>query len=258
MWWLNPGFWLIVTLIVVLLLIREADLLRWQMVRGLFWRPKPAVPEKQTIVIIDPMLRPPEKNLIINPAYCLADYIMQLADVNIDIIHYPEADTTRVMRQGPICVLISGLTALWTEYKLQDLEAVFGFLEETSLPVLGICGGHQVIGRAFGVPVAPMDRWELGYSKVDLLAEDPLLENLQSPITIFNVHHEEIKEMPSGFDLIGSTELCPIQIIRHREKEIYGVQFHPELSGRQAEGKNLLINFLGRAGVTLRNPGAKQ
>ncbi len=252
MWWQKPLFWLIMALVVILILIRATDLLRRQMVRGLFWRPKAVVPEKQTIVIIDPMLKPPEKNLLVNPAYCLADYVMQLADVNIDLIHYPGADKMRVMRHDPVCVLISGLIAPWTDYKPADLEAVFGFLREASLPVLGICGGHQVIGRAFGVPVAPMEGRELGYSRVELLKDDPLLENLHSPITVFNWHHEEVKEMPAGFDLLGSSKLCPIQIIRHRGKEIYGVQFHPELSGRKADGRLLLINFLRHSGVALR------
>lgn len=252
MWWQKPLFWVLLSLAAFLVLIRATDLLRWQMVRGLFWRPKAIVPGKQTLVIIDPMLKAPEKNLIVNPAYCLADYIMGLADVNIDIIHYPGADKARVMRHGPVCVLISGLIAPWTDYKTADLEAVFGFLKETSLPVLGICGGHQVIGRAFGVPVAPMGRWELGYSKIELLMDAPLLENLQSPITVFNVHHEEVKGMPAGFDLLGSSKLCPIQIFRHRNREIYGVQFHPELSGRKTDGKKLLINFLSRSGVALR------
>lgn len=232
--------------------IWKADIVRRQMVRGLFWRPKPAVPGKQNIVIIDPMLTPPENNLIINPAYCLADYVMQLADVNIEVIHYPKAGTARVMQYSPTCVLISGLTPAWTRYDLKTMEPVFGFLKETSLPVLGICGGHQVIGRAFGVPVAPMDGRELGYTRVELLQEDPLLEGLESPIIIFNMHHEEVKGLPEGFDLLGSSEICPIQIFRHREKEIYGVQFHPELSGRKPDGKKLLLNFLRRAGVALR------
>ncbi len=232
--------------------IWKADIVRRQMVRGLFWRPKPAVPGKQNIVIIDPMLTPPESNLIINPAYCLADYVMQLADVNIEVIHYPKAGTARVMQHSPTCVLISGLTPAWTRYDLKTMEPVFGFLKETSLPVLGICGGHQVIGRAFGVPVAPMDGRELGYTRVELLQEDPLLEGLESPIIIFNMHHEEVKGLPEGFDLLGSSEICPIQIFRHREKEIYGVQFHPELSGRKPDGKKLLLNFLRRAGVALR------
>jgi GMP synthase (glutamine-hydrolysing) len=56
--------------------------------------------------------------------------------------------------------------------------------------------------------------------------------------------------MPAGFDLLGSSELCRIQIFRHHDREIYGVQFHPELSGRKPDGKILLINFLRRAGVS--------
>ncbi len=252
-WWQRAVFWVPVLLVAVAVLIWATDFLRWQMVRGLFWGgPSAIAPDRQTVVIIDPMHTPPEQNLIMNPAYCLADFVTQLADVNIDIIHYPQADGTRVMQNNPVCILISGQTAPWTDYDPADLEPMFGFLKETSLPVLGICGGHQVIAQAFGVPVAPMGYQEMGYIEVELVKDDPILQGLDSPITTFNWHGEEVKEMPASFDLLGSSELCPIQIFRHREREIYGVQFHPELSGRKTDGRILLTNFLRRAGVTLR------
>ncbi|MFY9385803.1 MAG: hypothetical protein WAQ10_08550, partial [Dethiobacteria bacterium] len=110
-WWKRPVIWVLVFLVIVSVLIWATDFLRWQMVRGLFWRPSAIAPGKQTVVIIDPMYTPPEQNLIMNPAYCLADFVTQLADVNIDIIHYPQADESRVMQHNPVCVLISGQTA---------------------------------------------------------------------------------------------------------------------------------------------------
>lgn len=230
------------------------DLLRWQMVRGLFWRPSTIIPGKQTVVIIDPMHSPPEKNLIVNPAYMLADFITQLADVNIDIIHYPQAKRARVEQHAPRCVLISGQTAPWTDYKLLDLEAVFNFVRETETPLFGICGGHQIIAQAFGSPVAPMGFKEQGYTAIELTGiDDPLLEGLQSPLTVFNIHGEEIKEMPAEFELLGSSKRCPIQIMRHRERNISSVQFHPELSGRKPDGIIMLTNFLRRAGVILKD-----
>ncbi len=227
------------------------DLLRFQMIRGLFWRPKKLLPEKQTVVIIDPMHTPTERNLIVNPAYMLADYVTRLAPVNIDLIHYPQASAERVLKHEPLCVLISGQVAPWTGYDPEKLEPVFDFIGKSSLPLLGICGGHQVIAQAFGVPVAPMGYREIGYITVRLLLDDPLLQGLGNPITTFNWHGEEVKEMPPEFVLLGSSRLCRIQIFRHREREIYGVQFHPELSGRKTDGKTILCRFLGRAGVTL-------
>ncbi len=244
--------WILVILAVAIILIWATDFLRWQMIRGLFWRPAEIVPEKQTVVIIDPMYTPPEKNLIMNPAYCLADFVTQLADVNIDVIHYPLADEARIMQNDPVCILISGQTAPWTDYDPADLEPAFSFLGKTDLPVFGVCGGLQIIAQAFGVLVAPMGYQENGYTEIELLLDDPILQGMESPITAFNWHGEEVKAMPVDFDLLGSSEKCRVQIMRHREKEIYGVQFHPELSGRKTDGKNLLLNFLRRAGVTLR------
>lgn len=250
--WKKTVIWVLIILVAAAVLIWVTDFLRWQMVRGLLWRPTEIAPEKQTVVIIDPMYTPPEENLIMNPAYCLADFVTQLADVNIDIIHYPLADETRVMQNDPVCVLISGQTAPWTDYDPMDLEPAFNFLRETALPVFGVCGGLQIIAQAFGVPVAPMGYQEIGYTEIELTSDDPLLQGLENPITAFNWHGEEVKAMPLDFDLLGSSEKCRVQIMRHREKEIYGVQFHPELSGRKSDGKTILLNFFRQAGVNLR------
>jgi GMP synthase-like glutamine amidotransferase len=181
-----------------------------------------------------------------------ADYVLQLADVNIDIIHYPEANTARVLEHNPVCVLISGQTAPWTDYESQVLVPVFDFLTTTDLPVLGICGGHQLIAQAYGVLVAPMGYQELGYITVDLSADDPLLQGIDSPATFFSWHGEEVKAMPEEYINLGSSDLCAVQIFRHHNKEIFGVQFHPELSGRKPDGRVLLLNFFELAGVPLR------
>nr|HPZ64603.1 hypothetical protein [Bacillota bacterium] len=62
-WWKRPAVWVLMFLVILAVLIWATDFLRWQMVRGLFWRPSAIAPEKQTVVIIDPMYTPPEQNL---------------------------------------------------------------------------------------------------------------------------------------------------------------------------------------------------
>jgi GMP synthase (glutamine-hydrolysing) len=243
---------LVVALNAITFIVWATDLLRWQMVRGFFFRPGEIDSRLETVVIIDPMYTPTAENRFINPAYTVADYVLQLADVNIDIIHYPEANTDRVLEHNPVCVLISGQTAPWIDYEPEVLAPVFDFLTTTDLPVLGICGGHQLIAQAYGVLVAPMGYKELGYIEVDLPAEDPLLKGIDSPATFFSWHGEEVKAMPEDFINLGSSDLCAVQIFRHRDKEIFGVQFHPELSGRKPDGRVLLLNFFEGVGVPLR------
>jgi len=147
-----------------------------------------------------------------------ADYVLQLADVNIDIIHYPEANTARVLEHNPVCVLISGQTAPWTDYESQVLAPVFDFLTTTDLPVLGICGGHQLIAQAYGAH--GLSGAGLYYSRpvvtVDLSADDPLLQGIDSPATFFSWHGEEVKAMPEEYINLGSSDLCAVQIFRHQ------------------------------------------
>ncbi len=226
-----------------------AGLLRWQMLRSLIWKPSPIDPAKPTVVVIDPMIRPLKDYTFLKPACAVADYLEQLAFINIDIIHYSEAGDERVNFSDPVCIIIAGQTAPWSDYEEELMRPVFDFLRETSLPVLGICGGHQLIGQAFDSKVAPMGKKEWGYTRVELLKDDKLFAGLQSPITVFNLHGEELKSLPAGFDKLGTNNNCPLQIIGHRSKPIYGVQFHPELCGNRTESRTILLNFLRIAGL---------
>lgn len=234
-------------LAVACILVFATDTLKYQMVRGRFWRPAEVIAARDTIVIIDPMYKETKRNLLINPAYDLGDYVSRITNANVDVIHYRDATMRRVMRYDPACVLISGQTAAWTDYTGEDLENVFDFILNADIPVLGICGGHQLIAQAYGFVVAPMGVTEKGYIDVHLAdgeEESPILKGLPDTIRVYSWHSEEIKELPPGMTLLGSSEICEIQAFQHNKKPVYGVQFHPEYTGRYPYGFLIMQNFL--------------
>ena len=116
-----------------------------------------------------------------------------------------------------------------------------------SIPVLGVCLGHQCIGVAFGgrvdrAPVGPV------HGKTSAIDHDGrgVFEDLPSPFTATRYHSLAIEpeEFPDVLEVSARAEDGIVMGVRHRELRVEGVQFHPE-SVLTTEGPRLLANFLG-------------
>lgn len=114
------------------------------------------------------------------------------------------------------------------------------------LPVLGVCYGAQLTAKIFGGNVAKSDKREYGRANFQVSQTDALLENLPSNSQVWMSHSDTIKQLPEGFELLGTTESIPVAAFKSANtaaNPIYGLQFHPEVY-HSAEGKNVLKNFL--------------
>jgi GMP synthase (glutamine-hydrolysing) len=114
------------------------------------------------------------------------------------------------------------------------------------LPVLGVCYGAQLTAKIFGGNVAKSDKREYGRANFQVSQTDALLENLPSSSQVWMSHSDTIKQLPEGFELLGTTESIPVAAFKSANtaaNPIYGLQFHPEVY-HSAEGKNILKNFL--------------
>lgn len=115
----------------------------------------------------------------------------------------------------------------------------YGFVRKTDKPVLGICFGHQVLGILHGAEIYRGNEIE-GTLEINLLKDDPLFKGLSNPTTMAEDHTEGIT-LPEGFTHLAASDMYPNEGMKHNSKKIYGVQFHPEVSGEN--GKILLGNF---------------
>jgi anthranilate synthase component 2 len=113
------------------------------------------------------------------------------------------------------------------------------------LPILGVCLGHQSIGRAFGGRIVRADR--LMHGKTSPVHHDgrELFRGLSNPFDAIRYHSLLIERatLPSCLEITAWTAEEEIMGVRHRELPVWGVQFHPE-SILTVEGKQLLRNFL--------------
>ncbi len=113
------------------------------------------------------------------------------------------------------------------------------------IPVLGICYGLQVLAYLLGGEVDRAGRREYGRAELTVFDSGDLLNGLDNPTTVWMSHGDHLIRLPKDFDVIGATENSPIAAIRHGEKPIFGIQFHPEVA-HTLQGTELFRNFLFR------------
>ncbi len=114
---------------------------------------------------------------------------------------------------------------------------------ELGIPVLGVCYGMQLITKMFDGNVTPGDVREFGQASIDVKNNTSgIFKNLNAEETVLMSHGDLIKEIPDGFAVTASSEQCPIAAFENTEKNIYGVQFHPEVRAT-TQGSEMLRNF---------------
>ena len=113
-----------------------------------------------------------------------------------------------------------------------------------TVPILGVCLGHQAIAVAFGGRVARAQRLMHGKTSPIFYQEDPLFAGLPQPFTATRYHSLLVYDpLPDPLVAIARTEQGEIMALRHRHAPTFGVQFHPE-SILTEGGLQLLRNFL--------------
>ncbi len=119
------------------------------------------------------------------------------------------------------------------------------------LPVLGICYGMQTMAVQLGGKVEGSDHSEFGYASVRARGHTKLLNNIADSTTaeghgmldVWMSHGDKVTEMPAGFKLMASTDSAPIAAMADESRQLYALQFHPEVTHTQ-QGKAILERFV--------------
>jgi len=116
-------------------------------------------------------------------------------------------------------------------------------LLELNLPILGLCYGLQIISHSLGGKVEPSQKREYGRAFVDILDNTNLFEGLGEKEQVWMSHGDHSTKVPTEFEILASTNSCPIAAMGNTEKRIYGIQFHPEVY-HTPNGSKMIQNFL--------------
>lgn len=105
-------------------------------------------------------------------------------------------------------------------------------------PVLGICAGHQIMGRIFGANLIRNQEAEEGFVKILIQVKDEIFNGYAANFEAFQQHQDSIT-CPAVFKILASSSKCENQVMKHCRLPMYGVEFHAEISNRE-----LIKNFL--------------
>jgi GMP synthase (glutamine-hydrolysing) len=155
-------------------------------------------------------------------------------------------------RFEPDAIVLSGTLRDFDYYQQAILDDFAVFIRNTKIPVLAICGGHQLVGLSFGARVITLDKLEQHEQRSSRPLEyqyrfiritdpgDPIFKNIncsdpEAPARILRVwqnHGLQIDRVPEGFHLLATSYLCRNQMMVKRSEGqlIYTVQFHLEKS----------------------------
>jgi GMP synthase (glutamine-hydrolysing) len=111
------------------------------------------------------------------------------------------------------------------------------------VPVLGICYGLQLMALLLGGKVSPSVHREYGFASLRILNRSGLLAGLKDSEQVWMSHGDTVEKLPPGFHITGRTRNTRVGVIEDPKRDLYGVQFHPEVIHTK-EGKKVLANFL--------------
>ena len=191
------------------------------------------------------------------------------------VVPYQEFSMAALRELAPRAVAMSGFGRHLESRKIEWFYGVADVLKQAELPMLCFCGSHQLIGYCFNDDIrkltelrdmpmrklrpgevwprvpCPDKSYDLsgyfvasGFLPVRQVKKDPLFAGLPETMIMWSNHYCEVKKLPKEFELLASSPHCRIEAMRHKERPLYGTQFHPEQYAEPfLHGKKLLANF---------------
>jgi len=148
------------------------------------------------------------------------------------------ADEIRDMNASAL-ILSGGPASVYAE----DAPSIDPAIFDLGLPVLGFCYGHQITAVTLGGKVGHSEVGEYGRATITRTAGAKLFNSTPMEQTVWMSHRDAVSEVPEGFTVTASTDVCPVAAMECVERKIYTTQFHPEVKHSEY-GQQLLSNFL--------------
>lgn len=174
----------------------------------------------------------------------------------VRIVHFSELNDELIASFKPEAIVLSGTLSDFDFYNPELLDKFGKFIRQTDVPVLAICGGHQMVGLAFGAKIITLDHCEARERRKNRLMEyqyrfvritddsDPIFAGIKDQseydrwhdhtklLHVWQNHGLQLDRLPEGFKHLARSYRSEVQMMVRRTAEhlIYGVQFHIEKS----------------------------
>lgn len=154
-------------------------------------------------------------------------------------LHDHEISIEEIKKMNPKGIILSGgPNSVYEEGSFTVDPEIFNL----GVPVMGICYGMQLMTKLLGGSVERANEREYGKAVITAQTHS-LFTKLPEEQTVWMSHSDKVITIPEGFDVIAHSPSCQYAAIENKERQLYGVQFHPEV--RHSEyGNDLLRNFI--------------
>ena len=150
-----------------------------------------------------------------------------------------DEEAAKIAALKPSAIILSGGPA---SVYADDAPKIDPGVLELGVPILGFCYGHQTIAVELGGTVGHTEKGEYGAAALHV-AGGALFEGTPANQTVWMSHRDAVTEVPAGFTVTASTDICPVAAMECVERKIYTTQFHPEVKHSEF-GNKMLSNFL--------------
>lgn len=116
------------------------------------------------------------------------------------------------------------------------------YIKHFDIPILGICLGHQLIAKVYGGEVSTSETESYAQVKININNHENLFEGIDDLMDVWSSHKDEVKTTPEEFEILASSNLCDVESFKHKDRDIYGIQFHPEVH-HTPKGSIIFENF---------------
>ncbi len=186
------------------------------------------------------------------------------ADMGLETLVVPyfavSLDMIRQLEQKPVAIILSDHERAFENLPMFEFNGVFEIIRQCRIPTLGISGGHHLMAMSAGLSFAR----KMGYTadisekkdlettapitvlkKGETVPTDPIFDTVPEKFYAVKKHNLEIVLLPETFEKLA--ESACVEVIKHKDRSMYGVQFHPEIASGINQGAALLSNFLDAA-----------
>lgn len=158
-------------------------------------------------------------------------------EVYSEIIPYHTPLET-ILEKNPVGIILSGGPS---SVNSEQAHLIDKALFDAGIPILGICYGMQLTTHLLGGKVTKGEKAEYGKSEFEIIRSSPLFTGVSRRSTVWMSHFDEVEEVPEGFEISGRSGV--IAAMANEKKNIFAIQFHPEVTHTQ-EGARMLENFV--------------
>jgi len=179
-------------------------------------------------------------------------------------VHYAQLPGGSLDGRGIKAVIV---TALDRRISAECTERLLQTIRETTVPMIGFCGGHHLIAMAYGSKIGNLRKLaegekdpnpayfpgqfkEWGFLPVRILERHPLFDGLGDEAIVSEMHACLVTQLGPDLRNLAATDECPVQAFCHQSKLAFGTQFHAENCDEDhPDGRTIIRNFFGIAGL---------